>query len=124
MAAKPDQSDPFSTATKQASAEVSRMGEAQAGAMLAMQQELLGAYDQISRAWLERVKTEAELWSELATKMSRAGSVPDALGAYRDCVTQRMQMAADDGRRLLADTQKMMDTITRAMSNGWPKGGK
>ena len=100
------------------------MGEAQAGAMLAMQQELLGAYDQISRAWLERVKTEADLWSELATKMSRAGSVPDALGAYRDCVTQRMQMAADDGRRLLADTQKMMDTITRAMSNGWPKGGK
>ena len=43
MAAKPDQSDPFSsTAAKQASAEVSRMGEAQAGAMLAMQQELLG----------------------------------------------------------------------------------
>jgi hypothetical protein len=67
--------------------------------MLSMQKELLDAYDQRSRAWLSRVKSEVDLWSDLAKKLSAAQSVPDAVGAYQQCVAQRMQMAAEDGRR-------------------------
>jgi hypothetical protein len=88
--------------------------------MVSMQREILQAYEQISRRWLERVKTEADLWAELAAKVSRARSVPDALTAYQECVAQRMQMVADDGRRIFEDSQKVMSTITRAMPGGWP----
>ena len=38
--------------------------------MLAMQKELLETRDQASRAWLDRVKSEVELWTELPTKLS------------------------------------------------------
>jgi Phasin protein len=119
MIQKRSRSD-VAAAAQKVPGELLKLGEAQTEAMLAMQKELLGAYEQISRAWLERVKTEADLWSELANKISGARSVPDALDAYRECVAQRMQMAADDGRRLFDDTQKMMSTITQAMSKGVP----
>jgi hypothetical protein len=85
-----------------------------------MQKELLDAYDQSSRAWLARVKTEVDLWSDLAKKLSATQSVPDVVGAYQKCVAQRMQMAAEDGRRLYDDCQKITQTITRSLSNGWP----
>jgi hypothetical protein len=45
-----------------------------------MQKELLDAYDQSSRAWLARVKTEVDLWSDLAKKLSATQSVPDVVG--------------------------------------------
>ena len=78
------------------------------------------AADQSSRAWLARVKTEVDLWSDLAKKLSATQSVPDVVGAYQQCVAQRMQMAAEDGRRLYDDCQKITQTITRSLSNGWP----
>jgi hypothetical protein len=88
--------------------------------MLGMQKELLAAYEQASRAWLGRVKSEVDLWSGLAIKLAATRSAPDALGAYQECITQRMQMAAEDGRRLSDECQKVMQTITRSLSNGWP----
>src|SRR5262249_10140575 len=39
-----------------------------------------------SRAWLARVKTEVDLWSDLAKKLSATQSVPDVVGAYQQCV--------------------------------------
>ena len=92
----------------------------QTEAMLSMQKELLDSYAQSSRAWLARVKTEVDLWSDLAKKLSATQSVPDVVGAYQQCVAQRMQMAAEDGRRLYDDCQKITQTITRSLSNGWP----
>ena len=74
------------------------LGRDQTEAMLSMQKEFLDAYDQSSRAWLARVKSEGDLWSELAKKLSETRSAPEALAAYQQCVAQRMQMAAEDGR--------------------------
>ena len=47
--------------------------------MLAMQKELLETRDQASRAWLDRVKSEVDLWTELPTKLSSTRALPDAL---------------------------------------------
>src|SRR5262249_6697726 len=107
MASKPDASMPFLN-----------LGKEQTETMLSMQKELLDAYDQSSRAWLARVKSEVDLWSDLAKKLSATQSFPDAVGAYQQCVAQRMQMAAEDGRRLYDDCQKITQTITRSLSNG------
>jgi hypothetical protein len=96
------------------------LGEAQSEAILGMQKELLQAYEQISRAWLERVKLEVDLWSDLAAKMSASASVPGALSAFQQSVARRIQMAADDGQQLFEDSQKIINTVTRAISNGGP----
>jgi Phasin protein len=98
------------------------VGKERTEAMLGMQKELLEAYEQTSRAWLARVKSEADLWSELATKLAATKSGPDAMEAYQQCVAQRMQMAAEDGRRMFDDCQKITTKITRSFSNGWPTG--
>jgi Phasin protein len=95
-----------------------KLGEKQSEAMLAIQQELADVCEQISRAWLARLKAEGELWQGLASKMSAARSVPDAIAIYQACAAQRVQMAADDGRRLFEDSQKIMSTIARSMTQG------
>jgi Phasin protein len=91
--------------------------------MVNMQKELLSAYEQASRSWLARVKSEVDLWTELAEKLGKTQSLPEALGAYQQCVAQRVQMAAEDGRRLFEDYQALMQKITRPMSDGRPTGG-
>jgi len=120
MASRPSHSETSASAAAKQVTDFSKFGEAQAEATLAMQKELIDTYEEISRAWLARLKSEADLWSELVTKMSSVRTLPDALGAYQQCVAQRMQLVADDGRRLVEDSQKIMSTITRAMPNGWP----
>jgi hypothetical protein len=89
--------------------------------MVNMQKELLSAYEQASSSWLARVKLEVDLWSDLAEKLGQ--ELPEALGAYQQCVAQRVQMAAEDGRRLFEDYQTLMEKITRPMSDGRPTGG-
>src|SRR5262245_40138620 len=95
-------------------------GKEQTEAMVGMQKELLDAYEQASRAWLARVKSEVDLWSQLAAKLSATRSAPEAMQAYQECVAQRMQMAAEDGRRLADDCQKIMGKIGQSFANGWP----
>jgi hypothetical protein len=100
----------------------SEAGPRQAKAMLNVQKEVLGAYEEASRAWLTRVQSEVALWSGLAAKLSATRSIPEAVAAYQECVAQRMQMAAEDGQRLAEECQKSMTKITRALSNGGPTG--
>jgi len=96
-------------------------GQERSEAMVNMQKELLDVYEQASRAWLARVKSEVDLWSDLATKLSATRSMPEALESYQKFVTQRMQMAAQDGRQLVEDCQKITQKMTRSLSgNGWP----
>src|SRR5262245_8374644 len=89
--------------------------------MINVQKELLAAYEQASRVWLARLESDVDLWSELAAKLGSTQSVPEILQAYHKCVAQRMQMAADDGRQLFEECQKITQKIGRSMSNGWPK---
>jgi hypothetical protein len=97
-------------------------GQEQTEAMLGMQKELLDTYEQASRAWLARARSEVDLWTELATKLAANRSLPEALGTYQECVTQRMQMAAEDGRQMSEGCQKLLQTFTRPLPNGWPTG--
>ena len=59
---------------------------------------------------------------DLASKLSATRSAPEALEAYQKCAAQRMQMAADDGRRLLDECQNVTHRITRSLADGWPTG--
>lgn len=82
-------------AAEQAQSSIFRLGKERTEAMLGMQKELLETYDQASRAWLARVKSEADLWSDLATKLAGTRSFPDAMQSYQQCVSQRMKIVSD-----------------------------
>jgi len=99
-----------------------KIGREQTEATLEMQKQLLETCEQASRAWLARVQSEIELWSDLADKLAATRSIPDAMGAYQASVAQRLQMAAEDGRRLSAECQEIMGKVSRSLSKGWPTG--
>ena len=48
------------------------------------------------------VQSEVALWSELATKLTATRSIP-----YSKCVSQWMQMMAEDGQRLLTTVGRL-----------------
>jgi hypothetical protein len=89
-------------------------------AILAVQGKLLEIYEGANSSWLYRVTSETELWSQLANKLTRARTVPEAVSALDQCLAYRTQMAADDGRRLSEDVQKIIQTITTPLSSGSP----
>jgi hypothetical protein len=88
-----------------------------------MQKDLFDVYGHGSRIWLSRVKSEMDLWSELAAKLTASRSVPEAVESYQRCVAQRMQMVAEDGRQLIDECQKITQKISRSLSLGWQSAG-
>ena len=97
---------------------IMQFGKERTEAMLAVQKDLLEGYEEASRAWIARVKSEVELWSGLAAKLSSSASIPEGMDAYRECVSHRMQMAAEDGKRLFEEGQKIIGTLTKSFGNG------
>ena len=97
-----------------------KLGREQTEATFKIQKDVLEAYEEASRAWLARVQSEVDLWSQLATKLAATRSIPEALGAYQELVAQRMQLAAEDGKRLSDDCREMMSKIAGSLTRGWP----
>jgi len=93
-------------------------GQEQTEAMRKMQKEFLDACEQASRAWLARMQSEAEFWTGLSSKLGATKSLPEAFETYQKSMTQRMQMASDDGRRMVEDYQKIMSKMTQPLGNG------
>lgn len=113
-------------ATTRASANVGphsifQFGKDQTESVVHMQKQVLDAYEDAGRAWLARVKSEVELWTDLASRLTASRSMPDGVEAYRECLAKRMRMAADDGQRLFEEGQKMISTLTRGLSNSQAK---
>jgi len=95
-----------------ASTQFLQFGKDRTDAMLNAQKDLLEAYQEAGRSWLARMESEMELWKELAAKLTASRSLPEGLKAYSDSMSQRMQMAAEDGRHLFEDAQKLISAIT------------
>ena len=97
-----------------------KLGREQTEATFKIQKDVLEAYEEASRAWLARVQSEVELWSQLAGRLATTRSIPEALEAYQESVAQRMQMAAEDGKRMSDECREMMSKIAGSLSKGWP----
>jgi hypothetical protein len=109
-------------AAESAQTSIFKTGKERTEAMVGMQKELLTTYDHASRAWLARIKSEADLWSELATKLAGTRSLPEAIELYQQYLSQRMKMAAEDAQRLSDECGSVMQKISRSMTNGWFSG--
>lgn len=83
------------------------------------QTEFLDTLQETNREWFDRMQSEANLTSEFASKLTAARSIPEAIAACQEWTTRRFELIADDGKRLLADTQKFMETGARLLSSGW-----
>lgn len=88
-----------------------------------VQTECLEELRKTNKHWFDRAQTEASLTCDLASKLTAARSFPETMTAYREWVNRRMEMMAEDGKYLLADTQKIMQTSARLLSNVWGPNG-
>jgi len=103
-------------------AQFAEMGQKQVEALVDMQRELIGIIEEVNREWASRAQDEAKLATEFAGKLSTARSVPDAAAIWQDWLARRMEIFAEDSRRIAADSQKFMTATARALSNGWTGG--
>jgi len=87
-------------------------------AALRRQTEMLDVLHDIGRDWFARATSEAELALKLPNKLSAAHTVPDALSAYNEWLNEWMTMCGEDGRRLIADSQRIMDTGASCFAAG------
>ena len=82
-----------------------------------VQKELLQELQETNQYWADRGKAETDFAADFVTKLPALRSVPESRQAYQDWFRQRMEMAADDGKHLLSDSQKLMATSARLFSN-------
>jgi len=91
-------------------------GQERTAAALALQKEVLEAYDRASRDWLARVQSEVSLWSDLAARLTATRNVPEALETYTKCVSERIKMVAEDGRRLTDEAHVITQKIAKSLN--------
>src|SRR6516165_9098620 len=83
MMAQADKSTASATSTS-IIADLSEIGKKRAEAVATMQAELFKEFQEISQYWTGRAKTEADLASELLSKLTDARSVQETAKAYRN----------------------------------------
>jgi hypothetical protein len=98
--------------------ELAEIGKKRLAAMIEMQKAFFDTLESMNQAWIERAKSEATLASELVTKLTSARSVPETASAYQECLGKRMDLLADDSRRLLSDSQRFMTLGAQFLANG------
>ncbi len=94
------------------------LGRRPSEATLDLQRDLLDTSAQFGRAWISRAHKEMELWSQLVSNVAASRSVPEALAAYQECMSQQVQLAMDDGLRFIEDYQGLTAKLTRSLSMG------
>ena len=94
-------------------AQFGEMGVGNVKAALRLQTEMFDVLHDISRDWVARVTSEAEHAFGLPNKLSAAQSMPDAMTAYHQWLNEWMSMCSEDSRRLVADSQRIMDKGVR-----------
>lgn len=107
-----------STAFKWSPAVFGDMGRKQFEATIAMQKEVFDTLEQMNRAWLDRAQSEIDLAVKFVGKLAGTRSIPDAVTICQECISQQIEMLGDDGRRMLADGERLLRASTRHLSDG------
>ena len=100
-----------------AAADFAVTAKRQIEAITKAQSEALDNFQEMNQQWLDRIQAEASLASELASKLTAARSVPDAITAYQNWGSRRFEMMAEDTKHLWDDTQKFMQVSARVLQS-------
>lgn len=106
-----------------APAEFAAMGQKRMEEFVNAQTEFVEELRKANQQWLERAQFEANAGSEFASKLTSAHSIPEAMTACQEWTSRRFEMMAEDGKHLLADTQKFMEMGAHLLSSGWLSNG-
>jgi Phasin protein len=87
------------------------------------QSEFFEKIQKINQDWFDRIQLEATVASEFATKLTAARSVPETAAIYQEWARRRLEIAAEDGKRLLGNSQQFMEMGARLLSNNGRRGG-
>jgi len=98
-------------------ARFTEMGARNVKAGLRIQKEMFDTLQDISRDWVARAASEAELACTLPNRLRDAHSVPDALSAYQEWLREWLALCGEDGRRFVSDSQKIVNTGVRCLSS-------
>jgi hypothetical protein len=104
-----------------ASAFFDEMGPRNVKAALRLQTEMFEVLHDVGRNWLERAASDAELALDLPHKLTSAQTVPAALSAYQDWLSQWMSRVSEDGRSFIADSQKIVDKSVSCFAAAPPR---
>ena len=88
-----------------------------------VQSDMLQEIRHANKTWLDRLQSEATLASELAGKLAESHSASDTTAACQDWAKRRMELFAEDSKRLMTDSQKFMEKAGRLLSTGWLANG-
>ena len=109
-----------SEATAAAETMSSRMADIGANSFNAgmrMQTEMFDTLQTIGHQWLERKTHEAELAFNLPNRLAGARTLPDAVSAYQEWLSEWLAMCNEDSRRFVTDGQKIVATGVRCFTN-------
>jgi len=109
-----------SEATAAAETMSSRMADIGANSFNAgmrMQTEMFDTLQTIGHQWLERKSHEAELAFNLPNRLAGARTLPDAVSAYQEWLSEWLAMCNEDSRRFVTDGQKIVATGVRCFTN-------
>jgi len=99
------------------SARMADIGATSFNAGMRMQTEMFDTLQTIGHQWLERKTHEAELAFNLPNRLAGARSLPDAMSAYQEWLSELLAMCNEDGRRFVSDGQKIVATGIRCFTN-------
>jgi hypothetical protein len=101
--------NPKSTKASPSTAPFGEIGPHNVKAAFRLQMEMFEVFHDVGRDWLKRAASEAELAFNLPNKLTAAQTVPAALSAYQEWLSEWMSMVGEDGRHFIADGQKIVD---------------
>jgi hypothetical protein len=106
---------PFNLTAADIAAETKKQIEEFANA----QTKQLDRLQEANRLWLDRIQAEANLASEVASKLSSARSLPEAMTACQYWGKRRVEMMAEDTKHILDDTQNLMQMSAQLLAKTW-----
>jgi hypothetical protein len=112
--------NPKSTKASPSSALFGEMGPRNVKAALRLQMEMFEVLHDVGRDWFKRAASEAELAFNLPNKLTAAQTVPAALSAYQEWLSEWMSMVSEDGRHFIADSQKIVDRSVSCFADRSP----
>lgn len=86
--------------------------------------DLVDKFQEVNRSWFRYLQSEAALSAELTPKMITARSIPGAATVLLEWTGRHMEMAAVDGRYVLAGTQEIMEIGFRLLPGACLFNGK
>ena len=77
-----------------------------------------------NRKWFDRWQSEATMAADLANKLTAAKTLTETASIFQNWTVKHMEMAAEDARRALSDTQEILAASTRIWTRSSGGDGK